>query len=48
MYPPPLPATTSPKHACRPEWDLTAYAQLSAEQFHLRSSPRHFPTKGAG
>ena len=24
MYHPPLTATTSPKHACRPEWDLTA------------------------
>jgi hypothetical protein len=46
MYRPPLPATTPPKHARRPEWDLTAFAQLSAEQSHLRSSPTHFPTKG--
>ena len=45
MCRPPLPTTTPPKHACRPEWDLTAFAQLSAEQSHLRSSPRHFPTK---
>ncbi len=48
MYRPPLPATTSPKHACRPEWDLTALAQLSVEQFHLRSFPQHFPTKRPG
>jgi hypothetical protein len=46
MYHPPLPATTSPRHACRPEWDLTACAQLSAEQFHLRSSPGHSLTMG--
>jgi hypothetical protein len=48
MYHPPLPATTSPKSACRPEWDLTAFAQLSVEQFHLRSFPQHFPTKRPG
>ena len=46
MCRPPLPTTTSPKHACRPEWDLTAFAQLSAEQSHLRSSPGHSLTKG--
>jgi hypothetical protein len=46
MYYPPLPATTSPKSACQPEWDLTAIAQLSAEQFHLRSSPGYFLTNG--
>jgi hypothetical protein len=46
MYRPPLPTTTPPKHARRPEWDLTAFAQLSAERSHLRSSHRHFPTKG--
>ena len=46
MCRPPLPTTMTPKHACRPEWDLTAFAQLSVEQSHLRSSPRHFPTEG--
>jgi hypothetical protein len=46
MCRPPLPTTTSPKHACRPEWDLTAFAQLSAEQSHLRFSPGHSLTKG--
>jgi hypothetical protein len=46
MCRPPLPTTTPPKHARRPEWDLTALAQLSAEQSHLRSFPTHFPTKG--
>jgi hypothetical protein len=48
MYDPPLPATTSPKSTCRPEWDLTAFAQLSMEQFHLRSFPRDSPTKRPG
>ena len=47
MCRPPLPTTTTPKHACRPDWDLTAFAQLSAEQSHLRSSPGHSLTKGS-
>jgi hypothetical protein len=46
MCRPPLPTTTPLKHACRPEWDLTAFAQLSAEQSYLRSSPGHLLTKG--
>ncbi len=46
MCHPPLPAKASPKSACRPEWDLTAFAQLSAEQFQLRSSPGYSLRKG--
>ncbi len=46
MCHPPLPTTMPPKHAYRLEWDLTAFAQLSAEQSHLRSSPVHSLTKG--
>src|SRR5271170_2224804 len=47
MSRPPLPTKSPPKSACRPGWDRTAFAQLSAEQFHLRSSPRHSLTKGS-
>lgn len=46
MRHPVLPATKSPKHACRPGWNRTAFAPLPAEQFHLRSFPGHWLATG--
>ncbi len=46
MCRPLLPATKSPKHACRLGWNRTAFALLSAEQFHLRSLPGHWLARG--
>jgi hypothetical protein len=45
VQPPRIPAQTSPGHSCRPEWNRTAFAPLSAEQFLLRSSSGQWPTK---
>ncbi len=42
MQRPPLPAKTTTKHSCRPEWGQTACAPLSVEQSHLRPSPSSF------
>ena len=41
-----LPATKPPKQICRLGWNRTAFAPLSAEQFHLRSLPGHWLARG--